>query len=490
MARKKFRFRSFFFKEQGLSLIELMIVSSLLLTVLALAYNFWHFGFSSFVSAEQRSDVQQNVRLATDFINSEIRFAASAELLDATAVPAAVAIAADTHYILLNGSAIEYRARNVSQVIPQNLADNIRFSLNFSKTEISNDLLSVVVSGAINDQPPYSLSSQIRLENLRHFNRTITGSTTGTAVRFVRQTINLTPSLSVQPNAVVAGMGFNQTFTLALLNDTFSESFGIGNITLGGAFSELTVYSANRTGSASASVTLSGNLIANSGSGQILVDGSGLAGGSALSAQFSVVPDAIFTLNILRSGNGSTTPAVGSHPYPQGATATLDATATAPWQFRQWQIGSDIFFSAQLTVLMDSNKTATARFRRPLTGIPGGSYVSHNGFTYLKLTGANNRVMNLSLRGYGNWHIPSSPPSRSELEGGVWTNSLRIAGVNAYWTDTEHNANRGVYVSSAGAFAHDSKNDTREIREARTLLGILFAYSGTGTREDPFILGN
>ncbi|MBS3887461.1 MAG: hypothetical protein KGZ56_10445 [Dethiobacter sp.] len=62
--------------------------------------------------------------------------------------------------------------------------------------------------------------------------------------------------------------------------------------------------------------------------------------------------------------------------------------------------------------------------------------------------------------------------------------------MNAYWTDTEHNANRGVYVSSAGAFAHDSKNDTREIREARTLLGILFAYSGTGTREDPFILGN
>ena len=172
--------------------------------------------------------------------------------------------------------------------------------------------------------------------------------------------------------------------------------------------------------------------------------------------------DAIFTLNILREGEGTTTPAVGSHQYAQGTPVTLNATATLPWQFHQWRIDSNTFFASEISVLMDNNKTATAIFRRPLTSIPGGSFVYHNENTYLKLTGANNRVMNLNLNPNGGpWLNADSRPLRSELEGGIWTNSLRIAGVGAYWTRTEHNPNRGDYVLSNGTFNHESKTDTR-----------------------------
>lgn len=488
MTSKDFCSRSFLSKEQGLSLIELIVASSLLLTLLALAYNFWQFGFTSFVSAEKRSNVQQNVRLATDFIHNEIRFATSAELLGTNPViPAAQDIGVDTHYILLNGSKIEYRSRNVSQFIPISIADEIHFNLNFTKS--GGNLLSVEIRGQTDGQQPFFLSSQVRLENLSLFNRTISGNTS-TAIRFVRRTFNPPLSLSAQPGAVVAGANFNQTFTLTLLNETFSEGFGQNSISLGGDFSGLNLAQAQKTAPAAATVTLSGNLTAASGSGQINVIGSGLTEGSALSAEVSVVPDAIFTLNILHSGNGSVTPQVGSHLYPQGTTVTLTATATAPWQFHQWQIGNDVFYSAQLTILMDGDKTATARFRLPLTSVPGGSYVSHNGITYLKLTGANNRVMRLNLSGSGNWSNTSSRPSRSELQEGVWTDALRIAGVNAYWTNTEHNDNRGVYVSSAKAFQHEEKNNALGIREALSLPGILFAYSGSGTITDPFILNH
>ncbi|MBS3898095.1 MAG: hypothetical protein KGZ54_08250 [Dethiobacter sp.] len=487
MTSKDFSSSSFLSKEQGLSLVELIVMSSLLLTILALAYNFWQFGFTSFVSAEKRSNVQQNARMATDFIHNELRFATSVELLNPAQIPAAQDIGTDTHYILLTGSKIEYRARNISQIIPKNIAGEVSFSLDFTKSD--SDLLSVVIAAVIDKQQPYSHSSQVRLKNLSLFNETITGGTHSTAIRFVRQTFNPPLSLSVQPGAVVAGTGFSQTFTLTLLNETFSESFGQGSITLSGDFSGLNVSLANRTGPATASITLSGDLTAvASGSGQILIKGSGLTGGSPLSAAVSVVPDAIFTLNILRSGNGATTPVVGLHLYPQGATATLTATPTAPWQFHQWQIGNAFFSSAQQTITMDSDKTATSRFRLPLTSILGGSYVSHNGVTYLKLTGANNRVMRLHLSGSGNWSNPTPRPTRIELEGGIFDNSRRIAGVGAYWTSTKHNTNRGVYISSTGAFQHEKMADSLGIREALSLPGILFAYSGSGTFADPFIL--
>ena len=486
MSRKKYRSDAVFFQEQGLTVIELAIVASLLSAILALAYTFWYFGFSSFVSAERRSDVQQNVRMATDFIHREVRFSTSVALLDATAVPAIGAIAPDTHYILLNGSAIEYRAKDVSQVIPQNIANNVHFNLTF--TTSSDDLLSVVVSGAANNQQ-HALSSVIRLENLRHFDRVITGTgTPRTAIRFVRRTFNLPTTLFVTPSSVVEGTG-SQEFTLTLLNNTFSDSFGTNSITLSDDFTGLAVTSVTKTNPASATVTLSGNLTRDIGSGQIRVESTGLAGGSALSAHVGVLTDTIFTLNILRSGEGNTTPAVGSHPFAQGTSVTLTANSTAPWQFHRWQIDNNTYHIAQRTVSMDSNKTATAFFRRPLTSIPGGSYVSHNGITYLKLTGADNRVMNLSLNGNGVWSNTSSRPSRSELEGGIWTNSLRIAGVNSYWTSDERNNPHGYYISSpTGEVSDDKKREIKGVREALTLQGTFFASSGRGTYMDPFIL--
>jgi len=489
MSRKKYSSNAFISKEQGFSLVELVVVASLLSTILALAYSFWHFGFSSFVSAEKRSDVQQNIRLATDFIHREIRFSSSVALLDAADVPAAIYIRDNIHYILLNNdTTIEYRAGNTSKSIPENIADEVRFALNFTKS--GDDLLTVQVHGTVNNAQPISLSSQVRLENLRHFNRAITGSTTGTAIRFERQTFNLPNALSITPSSVIAGTNFSQAFNLALINETFSDSFGINSITLGGDFTGLTV-SVIETSNASATVTLSGSLTRTIGSGQIQVAGPGLAGGSALSAQVSVLTDAIFTLNILREGEGATTPAVGSHPYAQDTSVTLTATATEPWQFHQWHIGPNTSSASQMTVLMDNNKTATAHFRRPLTGIPGGSFVSHNGITYLKLTGANNRVMRLESNVSGTWLDADSRPSRSELEGGIWTNSLRIAGVSAYWLSTQHNSERGDFISfPEGTFDHAKKGVSLGVRDALTLPGILFAYSGSGTREDPFILGN
>lgn len=491
---KLHKWRHFVKGNRGLSLIELMIAASLLVIVLAIGYGFYFFGLTSFTSAESRSDVQQNIRMATDFITREVRFASSMELLDAaTVIPAPEHVGDGVHYILLSGNAIEHRAKNVSRIIPGVISGSVSFDLSFAKSGSHDDMLLIQVSGTGSGLQSYQLSSEIFLENLQHFGQNITVSGSDLkAIRFTRHTFVTPVSMSAQPGTVTEQTGFTGTFTLSLLNDTFDENFN-SHLSLAGDFSGLSVVSAVKSGASTATVTLSGDLVRGSGSGQIQVLADGLGGNSPLTAVVAVLPAGskeTYTLTVIHSGSGNTTPGPGSHTYNQGDPETLTAAANSPWQFHRWEIGTDTYISPQVNITMDNHITATAIFRLPLTAIPGGSYVHHQGTTYLKLTGANNRVMKLELSGSGTWQNSESRPSKSELEGGNWTNTLRINGVNAYWIRDQHNPTRGIYVKTAGDFDHQPKGNSLGIREALSLDGTLYAYSGSGTLESPYYLNN
>ncbi|HPC17179.1 MAG TPA: carboxypeptidase regulatory-like domain-containing protein [Candidatus Hydrogenedentes bacterium] len=68
-----------------------------------------------------------------------------------------------------------------------------------------------------------------------------------------------------------------------------------------------------------------------------------------------------FTLTVAVNGNGSTSPAVGTHVYDTGARVTLAATAAAGSRFVRWTgdaSGSD----SSVTITMDGNKSVTAEF--------------------------------------------------------------------------------------------------------------------------------
>ncbi len=59
----------------GLSLIELIIALSLLSVVLAIGYNLYHFGTQSFQRGQDSANVQREIRMAADYISSELRLA-------------------------------------------------------------------------------------------------------------------------------------------------------------------------------------------------------------------------------------------------------------------------------------------------------------------------------------------------------------------------------------------------------------------------------
>ncbi len=69
-----------------------------------------------------------------------------------------------------------------------------------------------------------------------------------------------------------------------------------------------------------------------------------------------------YTLTISTEGQGSTTPAAGTHVYDEGAVVPLSAEAAQGWTFDRWEIGEATVDSAQTTVTMTGDVTAVAVF--------------------------------------------------------------------------------------------------------------------------------
>ena len=69
-----------------------------------------------------------------------------------------------------------------------------------------------------------------------------------------------------------------------------------------------------------------------------------------------------YVLTINKQGEGTTNPAVGTHPYTQGEVVQICATPAAGWTFDHWDGDVANPGSAGTTVTMNSSKTVTAFF--------------------------------------------------------------------------------------------------------------------------------
>ncbi len=88
---------------------------------------------------------------------------------------------------------------------------------------------------------------------------------------------------------------------------------------------------------------------------------------------------AICTLTMAVSGNGSTTPAVGPNDYTCGTDVPISATPDAGWVFVNWTGGVADPTSHSTTVLVDTDKIVTAHFG-PLSGKTICSFLGDHAF--------------------------------------------------------------------------------------------------------------
>ncbi len=83
---KKNVIANYFKNQKGITLIELLIVIGIMGVVISLGFSFLIFGTRTFKLSGERADNQFDVRMPTDFVSKEVRYADTAEIL--TAVPA------------------------------------------------------------------------------------------------------------------------------------------------------------------------------------------------------------------------------------------------------------------------------------------------------------------------------------------------------------------------------------------------------------------
>ncbi|WP_040378404.1 PilW family protein [Dethiobacter alkaliphilus] len=164
---------------KGLSLVELIIVLILINVVLAIGYGYYYFGTRSFTVGESRADVQQNVRLATEFVANNVRFADDLEIFQIDDTEDLVYDKNFNYfYIDIEEKKIMHRKikETESSIIFPVVNQNIDFDLHFERS--STNILAFVITGK-NDHV-YSLESEVLLANVT----SISGHNEGVAIRY------------------------------------------------------------------------------------------------------------------------------------------------------------------------------------------------------------------------------------------------------------------------------------------------------------------
>lgn len=179
------KMQSWKLNQKGLTLFELLASIVLLTIVASLAFSAYKFGVNAFQRANEKSELQDEVRIASHVITSKTRFASEVELLSdcpATFKPG-------FNYICINqknGRSIEehvYDTASASHVthkiVTENLKDPITYTVEFGKT--SSSILAYKIISNKNQQR-FEVNSEVSLLNIELNKKTIT--TVGTSSFF------------------------------------------------------------------------------------------------------------------------------------------------------------------------------------------------------------------------------------------------------------------------------------------------------------------
>jgi prepilin-type N-terminal cleavage/methylation domain-containing protein len=204
---------------RGLSLVELLIVLALLGMIIGLGHMFFSFGTRTFNVGEAQSNVQQNVRVASNYITRELRYAFDVQIIDDT-FPIPENVSDAFNYIFINDeSALEHRSKDGSIILFGDGSSGAALdSLIFAISDDNDYMLDYSIN-ASSKKPvrTYPLSTEVYLENLvlsKNFIKDI-GSETRAAIRYINDP-EAPQSLVALPKILEAGTTLSEEFTLNL----------------------------------------------------------------------------------------------------------------------------------------------------------------------------------------------------------------------------------------------------------------------------------
>ena len=192
--------------KHGFALLELVITLTLLGIILAMGFMFYSFGVSTYRISEEQTDVQQNARLAADFIIKELRVAEKVIIVDGyedlDIGQLGMTHEEDTpvYYLYLKDNSIYYQEHENLAVgelpgpganlaaLQESIAANIDFNLTFKKSasEEGKDNIMEFDLSAINANSgrDYRLDTQLLVLNLDEIEVDNLSGDSGTALAY------------------------------------------------------------------------------------------------------------------------------------------------------------------------------------------------------------------------------------------------------------------------------------------------------------------
>ena len=159
-------------KEHGFSIVELMVALALLGIVLALGYMYFDFGLGAFNRGERQTIAQQAVRLTSDFITSELRFANQIEINPEDGLSET-----GFKYLYLDeNNSIVFRDDDgtTERILADSILDDMPFNIHFT-SNVPDDVVIYTIDA---DNGLYTIETRVQALNLelyRTFNLDLYG---------------------------------------------------------------------------------------------------------------------------------------------------------------------------------------------------------------------------------------------------------------------------------------------------------------------------
>ncbi len=166
---------------KGVTLIEMLIVLGLISVVISVAASMFLFGLKTFAHGNAQYGIQSDVRLASDYIQKQVRYATSVEVIDAPSI-----YDAGYSYIYFDDATDEliHKAWNLTTNTHDTTFQH-SFLFEFPETgfTLNNSNLTFTVK-AIDGTQHYLISTQILLPNLFLRSSSVIAATPKVALKY------------------------------------------------------------------------------------------------------------------------------------------------------------------------------------------------------------------------------------------------------------------------------------------------------------------
>lgn len=151
------KLKMFLHRSEGFTLIEILVAFSLLSLVITCLYTFYFFSINSFTRGVAYSDLQQNIRVGSDFVKRELMFAENIELVQEDRVKYRQVGDSNSYELRQKGREIVLLINSVEQKVAYNI-EELEFDLD-------DNVLYFYIKGKDGNKT-YNYNSTVELKNM------------------------------------------------------------------------------------------------------------------------------------------------------------------------------------------------------------------------------------------------------------------------------------------------------------------------------------